>query len=134
MWARGLTIDDLVAAVKGGTSYVGAGQFDSPAGTELLNPKGQLAKAEDYANLIIGERNGAAIYLRDVADVQDSLQDERINMRFWLRGYPEPSATVVVAVYRQAGSNAVEVAKSVRDLLPVDRTGATGSSANNTYI
>ncbi len=119
MWARGLSIDDLVAAVKGGTSYVGAGQFDSPAGTELLNPKGQLAKAEDYANLIIGETNGAAVYLRDVADVQDSVQDERINMRFWLRGHPEPSATVVVAVYRQAGSNAVEVAKSVRDLLPL---------------
>ena len=119
MWARGLTIEDLVAAVKGGTSYVGAGQFDSPAGTALLNPKGQLAKAEDYANLIVGERNGAAIYLRDVADVQDSVQDERINMRFWLRGRTEPSATVVVAVYRQAGSNAVQVAQSVRDLLPL---------------
>ena len=127
MWARGISIDDLVAAVKGGTSYVGAGQFDSPAGTALLNPKGQLDKAEDYANLIVGERNGAPIYLRDVADVRDSVQDERINMRFWLRGRSVPSATVVVAVFRQAGSNAVEVAKSVRDLLPMIAAELPGS-------
>src|SRR2546430_8662469 len=39
-------------------------------------------------------------------------------MRFWYRGHEVPSATVVVAVFRRAGSNAVEVAKSIRDLLP----------------
>ena len=127
MWARGLTIDDLVAAVKGGTSYVGAGQFDSPSGTTILNPKGQLNNAKAYANLIVAEKNGAPVYLRDVADVRDSVQDERINMRFWLRGHPAPSATVVVAVYRQAGANAVEVAKSVRDLLPMIAAELPGS-------
>ena len=40
-------------------------------------------------------------------------------MKFWVRGYGEPAATVVVAVNRQAGSNVVQVAKSVRDLLPI---------------
>ena len=39
-------------------------------------------------------------------------------MRFWARGYPTPGATVVVAVFRRAGANAVEVTKAVRDLLP----------------
>src|SRR2546428_7272708 len=39
-------------------------------------------------------------------------------MRFWARGYPVPGATVVLAVYRQAGANAVEVANSIRALLP----------------
>ena len=53
-----------------------------------------------------------------MAQVQQSVQDKRINMRFWVRGYAAPSATVVVAVYRQAGANAVEVARSVRALLP----------------
>src|SRR5437588_5262842 len=42
-------------------------------------------------------------------------------MRFWYRGHQVPSATVVVAVFRRAGSNAVEVAKSIRDLLPTVR-------------
>ena len=48
-------------------------------------------------------------------------------MRFWVRGYTVPSATVVVAVYRQAGANAVEVAKSIRDLLPVISAELPGS-------
>jgi HAE1 family hydrophobic/amphiphilic exporter-1 len=119
MWARGISIDDLVAAVKNGTSYTGAGQFDSPSGTALLRPNGQLDTAESYGNLIVSSTNGAPVFLRDVAQAEDTVQDERIKMRFWVRGYDEPAATVVVAVNRQAGSNAVAVSKSVRDLLPI---------------
>jgi hydrophobic/amphiphilic exporter-1 (mainly G- bacteria), HAE1 family len=127
MWARNISMDDLAAAIKNGTSYIGAGQFDSASGTALLRPKGQLENAKEYGDLIVATRSGAPVYLRDVAQVKDSVQDERINMRFWLRGYPLPSATVVVAVYRQAGSNAVEVAKSVRDLLPIINAELPGS-------
>src|SRR5678815_1902702 len=39
-------------------------------------------------------------------------------MRFWVRGYEVPSATVIVAVNRRAGANAVEVSKSIREILP----------------
>jgi len=127
MWARGISIDDLTAAVKNGTSYTGAGQFDSPSGTALLRPNGQLENAESYRKLIVSSTNGAPVYLRDVATVEDSVQDERIKMRFWVRGYDEPSATVVVAVNRQAGSNAVAVSKSVRDLLPIIGAELPGS-------
>ena len=127
MWARGISVDDLAAAIKNGTSTVGAGQFDGSAGTVLLRPQGQLMSAEDYSNLIVSSKNGSPVYLRDVARAQNSVQDERINMRFWARGYPPPSATVVVAVNRQAGANVVEVAESVRHLLPLIRTELPGS-------
>src|SRR4030088_622978 len=36
MWARGISIDDLTAAIKSGTSYAGAGQLDSSSGTSVL--------------------------------------------------------------------------------------------------
>jgi HAE1 family hydrophobic/amphiphilic exporter-1 len=127
MWARGLTVDDLATAIKNGTGYVGAGQFDDASGTALLRPQGQLEGARAYGRLIVSSKNSAPVYVRDVAKVEDSVQDERINMRFWARDYPVPSATVVVAVYRQAGSNAVEVAKSVRDLLPLISAELPGS-------
>lgn len=119
MWARGLSMEDLAAAVKNGTSYTGAGQLDGKDGTALLNPKGQLEKADGYENLIVATKDGVPVFLRDVAQVQDSVQDERVKMRFWVRGYSVPSATVIVAVNRRAGANAVEVAKSVRDLIPI---------------
>jgi len=117
MWARGISIDDLSAAIKSGTSYTGAGQLDSKSGTAILRPQGQLENAEQYSNLIVGGTGGAPVYLRDVATVKNSVQDERVNMRFWVRGYDVPSATVIVAVNRRAGANAVEVSKGIRQVL-----------------
>jgi HAE1 family hydrophobic/amphiphilic exporter-1 len=118
MAVRNTTLDDLTAAIKNGTNYTGAGQFDGPNRSFLLQPQGQLTTADEYNNLIVGQTNGAPIYLKDVATTTQGVQDERIDMRFWVRGHPEPHATVVVAVFRRAGVNAVDVAKSVRDMLP----------------
>src|SRR5213595_121638 len=118
MAARNLTIDDLAAALKNGPSSTGAGQFDGEHHTFLLQPEGQLSEASQYENLIVRQGNGAPVYLKDIATVKNGLQDERISMRSWYRGHEVPSATVVVAVFRRAGSNAVEVAKSIRALLP----------------
>jgi len=127
MWARGISIDDLTAAIKAGTNYTGAGQLDSGTGTAVLRPQGQLENAEQYSNLIVGGSGGSPIYLRDVAQVKDSVQDERINMRFWVRGYNVPSATVIVAVNRRAGANAVEVSKGIREMLPLIGAELPGS-------
>lgn len=127
MWARGISVDDLASAIKNGTSTTGAGQLDSAEGTALLDPKGQLEEAEAYRNLIVNTDNGAPVHLRDVARVEDSVQDERMKMRFWVRGYSVPSATVVVAVNRRAGANAVAVAGGVRDLLPIINAELPGS-------
>jgi hydrophobic/amphiphilic exporter-1 (mainly G- bacteria), HAE1 family len=127
MWARGISIDDLSAAIRGGTSYTGAGQLDSSSGTAILRPQGQLDTADQYSNLIVGGNGNAPVYLRDVATVKDSVQDERISMRFWVRGYEIPSATVIVAVNRRAGANAVEVSKSIHEILPVIGAELPGS-------
>ena len=127
MWARGISIDDLSAAIKNGTSYTGAGQLDSSSRTAILRPQGQLETAEQYGNLIVGGTSNAPVYLRDVATVKDSVQDERINFRFWVRGYSVPSATVVLAVSRRAGANAVEVSKSIHEILPAIGAQLPGS-------
>src|SRR4029077_385249 len=118
MAIRNITLEDLTNAVKNGTSYTGAGQFDGPHRTFLLQPQGQLSTAEQYDRLIVGQNTGAPVFLKDVATAKQGVQDERIEMRFWARGYPTPGATVVVAVFRRAGANAVEVTKAVHDLLP----------------
>jgi hydrophobic/amphiphilic exporter-1 (mainly G- bacteria), HAE1 family len=127
MWARGISIDDVTAAIKNGTSYTGAGQFDSAEGTALLRPQGQLDSAEGYSNLIISTRGNSPIYLRDVAQVHDSVQDERVDMRFRVKGYNVPTATVILAVSRRAGANVVEVAANIRKLLPVITAELPGS-------
>jgi len=127
MAVRNITLEDLTNAIKNGTAYTGAGQFDGPHRTFLLQPQGQLTTADQYDDLIVGQSNGAPIYLKDVASAKDSVQDQRIDMRFWVRGYPQPGATVVVGVFRRAGVNAVQVAKAVRDLLPTIQSQLPGS-------
>jgi hydrophobic/amphiphilic exporter-1 (mainly G- bacteria), HAE1 family len=123
MAVRNISLDDLTTAIKNSTSYTGAGQFDGAHRTYLLQPQGQLVTADDYNNLIVGQSNGAPIYLKDVATAKEGLRDERVNAQFWSRDFQKPGAAVVVAVFRRAGSNAVEVARSVRSALPGIKTG-----------
>jgi HAE1 family hydrophobic/amphiphilic exporter-1 len=126
--ARGLTMDDLANAIKAGTVYSGAGQFDGAHRTFVLQPNGQIDQAEGYRNLIVARnKDNSPVYLRDVADVHQSVQDERLSRTFWMRGFNPPGSVVVLAVSRQAGANAVEVANSVKALFPELRAGLPGS-------
>src|SRR5438552_10303051 len=126
--SRGLTMDDLANAIKAGTVYSGAGQFDGPHRTFVLLPNVQFDQAEGYRNLIVARnKDGSPVFLRDVSDVQESVQDERLSRTFWVRGFSPPGSTVVLAVSRQAGANAVEVAKSVKALFPELRASLPGS-------
>src|SRR5881296_3385025 len=125
---RGLTMDDLASGIKSGTVYSGAGQFDGAHRTFVLQPNGQIDQAEGYRNLIVARNpNGLPVYLRDVADVRQSVQDERLSRFFWVRGFNPPGSVVVLAVSRQAGANAVEVANSVKALFPELRATLPGS-------
>ncbi len=127
MWARGISIDDVSNAIKNGTSYTEAGQFDGSGGTALLRPKGQLETAEECSDLIVGTSDGVPVYLRDIAAVRESVQDERVDMRMWARGYEMPASTLMIAVNRQAGANVVEVAEEIRELLPIINAELPGS-------
>jgi HAE1 family hydrophobic/amphiphilic exporter-1 len=126
--SRGLTMDDLANGIKAGTIYSGAGQFDGPHRTFVLQPNGQIDQAEGYRNLIVARNNDRSpVYLRDVAEVTQSVQDERTRRFFWIRGLNPPGSIVVLAVSRQAGANAVEVANSVKALFPELRASLPGS-------
>ena len=126
--ARGLTMDDLANGIKAGTVYSGAGQFDGPHRTFVLQPNGQIDQADGYRNLIVARnKDNSPVYLRDVAEVNQSVQDERTSRFFFARGINPPGSIVVLAVSRQAGANAVEVANSVKALFPEFRVSLPGS-------
>jgi len=123
----GLTMTDVSNAVGQSTAYQGAGQLDGEYRTYLLRPNGQRTTAREYQNVIIARPNGQPVYLKDVANVVQSVEDERINRNFWSRDYGEAAAQVVLAVSRQAGANAVEVAQRIKDLLPQFQNQLPGS-------
>src|SRR6266513_1394847 len=126
--SRNITLDELSTAVRAGTSYSGAGQFDGKNSSLVLRPNGQIADAEGYRNLIVARaKDGAPIFLRDVARVIDSVQDERLSRHFYARGFNPPASVIVLAVSRQAGANAVQVARSINGLIPQMRLELPGS-------
>src|SRR2546421_243041 len=126
--SRGLTMDDVANAIKAGTVYSGAGQFDGPHRSFVLQPNGQIDQADGYRNLIVARnKDRSPVYLRDIAEVKQGVQDERTSRFFWMRGFNSPGSIVVLAVSRQAGANAVEVANSVKALFPELRASLPGS-------
>ncbi|PYI79188.1 MAG: acriflavine resistance protein B, partial [Verrucomicrobia bacterium] len=125
---RDMTFDELAKAIQSGTAYSGAGQFDGRNKSFTLRPQGQIETAEGYRNLIVKRgANGAPVYLRDVAEVIDGVENERLSRHFFVRGFNPPASVIVFAVSRQAGANAVAVAKSVRELLPELKRELPGS-------
>src|SRR5258707_4360528 len=108
--------------------YSGAVQCDGPHRTCILQRSGQIDQAEGYRNLIVARNSDRSpVYLRDIAEVKQSVQDERTTRFFWARGLNPPGSIVVLAVSRQAGANAVEVANSVKALFPELRASLPGS-------
>ncbi|SDM53469.1 efflux RND transporter permease subunit [Polaromonas sp. JS666] len=69
-------------------------------------------RAADYQDLVVAWRNNAAIRLRDVAEVQDGV--ENTNTLGLFNGEP----AVIVLVTRQPAANVIETVDGVRDLLP----------------
>ncbi len=116
--SRKLTMDELATAIRAGSNYQGAGQIDGPNRTFLLQPQGQLETAADYERLVIAEREGSIIRLGDVAKLSESVSDERFARIFNVRGRPTAAASITLAVSRQPGTNTIEVARAVRNLLP----------------
>ncbi|MBV9009173.1 MAG: efflux RND transporter permease subunit [Verrucomicrobia bacterium] len=117
--SRDMTFDELAKAIQAGTSYSGAGQFDGKNKSFTLRPQGQIDDAQGYRDLIVKRGpDGSPVYLRDVARVINGVENERLSRHFFVRGYNPPASVIVFAVSRQAGANAVAVAKSVRGLLP----------------
>ena len=63
--SRGLTLDDVAAAIRSSTAYSGAGQFDGKTQSFVLRPNGQITDAEGYRNIIVARgKDNSPTYLR----------------------------------------------------------------------
>ncbi len=121
LFARGLTFSDINTAVQAGTSLQSAGELKGGTIQLTVKPQTQLSKAADYANIIIAYKDGAPVFLRDVADCVDSVQMEDLKMAYTARGLQPGSVGCVLAVVKASGANNIDVANGVLKLLPVVR-------------
>ena len=106
--ARNLSLDDVSKALAAANSNTPVGSLDGDRQTLTIVGNQQLSKATDFAGLIIASRNGATTRLRDVADVQDSVETVKTYGNF--EGVP----SIVLAVQRQPDANTVKVVDGVK--------------------
>ncbi|MBU3614952.1 efflux RND transporter permease subunit [Polynucleobacter sp. Latsch14-2] len=109
---RNLTVDDVAIAINKANSNSPVGVLDGPRQAITIYANPQLVRPEEFANLIISQKNGLPIYLRDVAEVVESYED----VKNFASANGERS--IAIAILRQPSANTVEVVKSVKDLLP----------------
>src|SRR2546428_13485773 len=77
-----------------------------------MRHKDQLQRAAQHRPLMVAYRDGAAVRLADVADVQDSVEDVRTT------GIANGKPGVLVIIFRQTGANIIATVDRVKALLP----------------
>jgi multidrug efflux pump len=97
----GVGLEDVRSALSSTNANAPKGAVDIGAERWQIYTNDQANHAEDYRNLVLAYRNGDALRLRDVADVQDSVQDLR-NL-----GLADGEPAVLVIVFRQPGANII---------------------------
>jgi HAE1 family hydrophobic/amphiphilic exporter-1 len=106
-----LAVDDVLGALEREHVEVPGGRIETSTREYTVRTRGKLRGAEQFANLILAERGEGVIRLRDVAVVEDGMQEERTVSR--LNG----RRGVALLVRRQSGANIVSVAELVRSEL-----------------
>ncbi|NDY91052.1 efflux RND transporter permease subunit [Ideonella livida] len=109
---RGLSMDEVRTALAAANANTPVGLLEGPRQILTVQANGQLASAREWGAVIVASRNGVPVRLREVAEVQDSIENVKTHAE--LNG--EPSITL--AVLRQPNANTVEVVDRVRALLP----------------
>jgi len=109
---RNLTVDDLASAINKANSNSPVGVLDGPRQAITIYANPQLVRPEEFANLIVSQKNGLPIYLKDVADVIESYEDVKT------LASSNGERSIAVAILRQPSANTVEVVRSVKELLP----------------
>jgi multidrug efflux pump len=88
------------------------GNFDGPTRVSMLDANDQLKSPEEYANLILAYSNGAPLRLKDVAEIVDGAENER------LAAWANENQAVLLNIQRQPGANVIEVVDRIKALLP----------------
>jgi len=68
--AFGVGFDDLVRAVLANNANRGAGYIERNGQQQLIRVPGQAANLDDLSQIVVGERDGVPVHVRDVAQVR----------------------------------------------------------------
>jgi len=108
----GIALEDVRAALSSANAHAPKGAIQENGKNYQIYTNDQASKAREYQNLIIAYRNGAAVRLSDVAEVNDAVE----NLRNF--GLANGDPAVLVLVFRSPGANIISTIDSIIETLP----------------
>jgi HAE1 family hydrophobic/amphiphilic exporter-1 len=114
--ARNISLDDIKNVLAKTNSNTPVGTIAGLERDVTLTASGAISKAEDYRKLVVAYRNGVPIKLEEIANVIDSVENNRIASFF------NDNRAVVLAIQRQPDANTVAVVDSVKERMPAYRS------------
>ena len=116
-------VEDVRSAISAANVAAPKGSLDGAEQSYTIAANDQIGTADAYKAVVIASRNGANVLLRDIAEVADGLENDRVAATH------QSEATVVLDIRRQPGANVVETADLVKAALPrLKRTLPVGVS------
>ena len=106
---------DVITAVTAQNIQVAAGQIGQPPAPNgqvfqyTMTTLGRLENTDQFGDIVLKNNNGSLVYMRDVANLE--LGAQSYDQTCTLNGKP----SVALSIYQLPGSNALEVAKKVKD-------------------
>ena len=137
----GIGLEDIRSALSSTNANSPKGDIDLGPERWQVYTNDQSNRAEDYKPLVVAYRNGDAVRLDHVADVQNSVQDLR-NL-----GLADGKPAVLVILFRQPGANIISTIDAVHAAIPrlkaslpsdiditfaIDRSSTIRSALNDT--
>lgn len=110
--ARNLTLDELASSIKTSNANTPVGTLDGDKQTLTLQANKQLQSAAEFANLVVSNKGGQVVRLRDVAVVEDSYEQVKTSANF------NGESSITLAIQRQSDANTVKVVDSIKSALP----------------
>src|SRR5213593_1294049 len=115
MASYGIAPQDVISAVQAQNVQVAAGQIGQPPTPSgqvtqyIITTLGRLRNTEQFANIILRNNGNTLVYLKDVANIEMGAQsyDQTCTL--------DQKPSVALSVYQLPGSNALDVARRVRE-------------------
>jgi len=108
----GLSYEDVRAAVTSATAASPKGTLAGPVRARIVGANDQLSTAAGFRELVLARNGNEIVKLGDVADVTDSVENERTAA--WETG----TRAVLLIIRRQPGANILETNARVRAIMP----------------
>ncbi|HET6208041.1 MAG TPA: efflux RND transporter permease subunit [Terracidiphilus sp.] len=110
--AHGINMEDVRTALTQASVNSAKGNFDGPRQNFQIDANDQITDAAGYKNVVVSYENGAPIFVKDVANVVNGVENAR--QAAWMNQTP----AVILNVQRQPGANTITVVRRIQQILP----------------